>query len=180
MEKSAKEFYNDEATIEIEINKHLTDGLERFDTFLSWVDSNYPEIYTQIIHELENRLERGNILIFPPQFTSSRFQKHANLFKKAFDIRSTSLFTHMITQVIEYMEKIVKVPIKDIENNMGQYVENDCTTTALWLYSKFKIVFKSSKTVKSDWGILKLDELLDLINGTVPDRNRIANHRIDR
>lgn len=63
--------------------------------------------------------------------------------KKAFEFLLTSLFKHMITQVIAYIEKIVNVPIKDIENNMGQYVEKDCTTPALWLYSKFKIVFGS-------------------------------------
>jgi hypothetical protein len=81
-------------------------------------------------------------------------KKNRNLFNKEFEIRPASLFIHMITKVVEYMEKIVNVPIKDIENNMGQYVENDCTTTALWLYSKFKIVFGSSKTVKCDWGSL--------------------------
>lgn len=69
--------------------------------------------------------------------------KNPNLFKKGFEIRSTFLFTHTIILVIAYIEKIVNVPIRDIENNMGQYVENGCTPTALWLYSKFKIVFRS-------------------------------------
>jgi len=51
----------------------------------------------------------------------------------------------MITKVIEYVEKILKVTLKDIENNMGQYVENDCTTKVLWLYNKFKIAFMGPK-----------------------------------
>jgi hypothetical protein len=54
------------------------------------------------------------------------------------------------------MEKILKVPIKDIENKMGQYVENDCITEALWVYSKFKIVFMGPKYDKMCWGVLKL------------------------
>ncbi len=64
----------------------------------------------------------------------------------------------MITKVSEYIEKILKVPTKDIENNMGQYVENDCTTTVLWLYSKFQIVIMGSKHDKVCLEVLKLDK----------------------
>ncbi len=78
--------------------------------------------------------------------------------KKAFELRLTPLFTYMITKVSEYIEKILKVPTKDIENNMGQYVENDCTTTVLWLYSKFQVVFRGSKHDKVCLGVLKLDK----------------------
>lgn len=41
---------------------------------------------------------------------------------------------------------------------MGQYVENDCTTTALWLYSKFQIVLRTPKHDKVCLGVLKLDK----------------------
>jgi len=78
-------------------------------------------------------------------------KKNPNLFQKAFELPLTSLFTHVIKEESEYMEKTLKVPTKDIENNMGQYVENGCTTTVLWLYSKFKIVFMDPKKIRCVW-----------------------------
>jgi hypothetical protein len=41
---------------------------------------------------------------------------------------------------------------------MGQYVENDCITKVLWLYSKFKIVFMGPKHDKVCVGVLELDK----------------------
>lgn len=79
--------------------------------------------------------------------------------KKAFGFQLIELFTHLVTkesEYSEYIENILKVLPKDIENNMGQYVENDCITKVSWLYSKFQIVLIGPKHDKVRLGILKL------------------------
>ena len=76
--------------------------------------------------------------------------------KKAFGFQLIELFTHLVTKESEYIENILKVLPKDIENNMGQYVENDCITKVSWLYSKFQIVLRDPKHDKVRLGILKL------------------------
>ncbi|MHA2224823.1 MAG: L-2-amino-thiazoline-4-carboxylic acid hydrolase [Candidatus Hodarchaeales archaeon] len=111
MDTNYKEFYDEDAIIEVNISKHISEGPNRLESFIQTVKSTHPSSLDIVIDELSNRFKSSEYTPKSEILNYQVLQNHPTLLKNA----CGALLTPILSETMITNETLsVKINIRSL------------------------------------------------------------------